>query len=225
MAKHRRIRKPHKKSLHQQKYDELHKKFVPGTSKHAAKKTNTHLDFIYSYETLKTYSRQGEHYVKFIRNHHPEVTDLSDCRPYVPEYLNTLIERNLSPYSVHTAAKAIGKLLDIHYGDPDYYTPPPRYRADIKRGRPGNSAHAHFSEKNNIKLIHFGKGTGLRRSEAVLTYPEHLYTRDHVFAEVARIEAIPANLRTRGEEDYLTALLAIQFFPNEQYRNQALLSP
>lgn len=56
----------------------------------------------------------------------------------------------MSASTLHTEAKALGKLYGICPDDEDYYQPPQRRREDIKRSRGPAKRDKHFSLKNVI---------------------------------------------------------------------------
>lgn len=205
------------KSLHQQVHDKFQSMLAIGRSKHDDKAAGVIQNKIYSWSTYRCYRRHALYFIAYIRAAHPECRKLEECRKYVREWLMLQETQVKSAWTVHTEAKALGKLFGITPKDPDYYKPPKRNRSNIKRSRPGNGAHANFSEKNNNCLVRFCSGTGLREHELLLTRPEHLYTREKIFEEIARIRLIPAADRSRNERRYLNALLDIEYFPKEEF--------
>lgn len=205
------------KSLHQQVHEKFQSMLTTGQSKYNDKIDGLMRDRIYSWNTYKCYRRHVLYFIDYIKAEHPECRKLEDCRKYVSEWLALQESRGLSAWTIHLEAKALGKLFGITPDSPDYYKPPKRNRCEIKRSRPGNGAHANFSEENNADLIRQCNGTGLREHELLLTRPEHLYTREKIFGESARIRGIPAADRSRNERRYLNALLDIQYFPKEKF--------
>ena len=217
MGKPRKKRNDLYKTLHQQAYNIMYGMLAIGKSKRDAILAGTYFLSIFAWGTFHTYMRHIDYFLKYIKDRHPECTTLRRCRRYIREWLQYRESQGLSAWTIHTDAKALGKLYQIRPGDPDYCRPPSRLRKDVKRSRDGNAAHKNFSEVNNADLIIFNQGTGLRRSELGLTYPEHLYTREIIRSETARIESIPKNRRTKRERQYLDILRDVSLFPNEEY--------
>ena len=101
-----------RRSLHQQKYTALRRILTPGESKHIAKVNATYLDKIYSYSTYDAYSRHTEAFLVYMKQVHPECKQLEDCRPYVSEYLDSLVQTgHYSAHTIHLKAKSLGKLF------------------------------------------------------------------------------------------------------------------
>ena len=76
------------------------------------------------------------------------------------------------------------KLFQIDPSDKDYYDPPKRRRADIKRSRLPATRDKHFSEANNYEFVCFCKGTGPRRCEARKIKGKDLYSRERIIKEL-----------------------------------------
>ena len=145
---------------------ELLKMAAFGESKKAAVEAGTADQKIFAHNTMKTYLRQARRYADWLEEHYPEVGKLKKSRSHVSEYLQEMCsEPESSAWTVHTAAKALGKLFGIKPEDPDYFEPPKRKRSEITRSRTRVERDRHFSETNNRELIEFCKSTGLRVSE------------------------------------------------------------
>lgn len=126
-------------------------------------------------------------------------------------------DQGLSAWTVQLEAKAMGKLYGISPDDKDYFQPPKRNRADIKRSRGDRVRDRHFSITNNDELIKFCKGTGLRRSELGALKGGDLLTKGEIEAEVARLEAMPDQKRTPEEVRRLEVLKDTRLFDSEYY--------
>jgi len=168
-----RRNKSYSKDLHQQAYERLKGMQSFGESKKAAMDAGTNRDKIFSANTYKSYWKHIKYFIKYIRENHPECTTLKSAKKYVNEWLQTRVDEELSDWTVHLEAKALGKLYGIQPDDENYFKPPKRNRKDIKRSRGDRVRDRHFSKTNNDELIKFCRGTGLRRSELLnLTPPD-----------------------------------------------------
>lgn len=172
--------KKYKKSLHQQAHDALSKMYAFGESKKKAKKEGSLDGKIFSYNTYKTYWKHIKYFLKYVEQAHPECTTLSSCEQYVSEWLQSRTDQGLSAWTIQTEAKALGKLFVIKPEDPEYFVPPVRRRADIKRSRYPCARDKHFSLKNNDEFIRFCRGTGLRRREITDLKGGDLLTREDI---------------------------------------------
>lgn len=198
-----RNNKKYHKNLNEQLYDRLTGMQAFGSSKKQAKDNNTVKDKIFSFSTYKTYMSQGRHFVEYLQAEHPEVTTLKVGRKYVPEYLQSMVDRGLSSWTIHTAAKALGKVYGISPEDKDYFKPPIRNRAEIVRSRNYAVRDRNFSYVNNAELINFACGTGLRREEMKSIKGSDLKTLGQIESEIRRIEAIPAEQRSPADLNIL----------------------
>lgn len=176
------------KDMHQQAYEKLVSMQAFGESKHAAMKDGTIDDKIFSFSTYKIYWRHTKDFIAYMKKNHPEVTTLKNARKFTNEWLQDKVERRQSAWTVHAAAKAVGKLYGIKPGDKDYFTPPERNRVEIKRSRGDAERDKHFSKKNNDELIKFCQGTGLRRGELELLTGADLITKEEIEKEIAALE-------------------------------------
>ena len=209
-------------SLHDQAYKKLTSMQAFGESKKEAVKNGTDRDKIFSVNTYKTYWKHTKYFIAWMKQKHPEVTTLPKAKPFVKEWLQSRVDQvddkgnHLSAWTIQTEAKALSKLYGIQPDDPDYFTPPKRNRADIKRSRSTTKRDRHFSETNNDELIKFCKGTGLRRSELSKLKPNDLMPADRIekalkqFEEKAKEEPSPYNQRV------LEALQDTKLFPGTQ---------
>ena len=139
---------------------------------------------IFSFDTHKTYRKQGEHFAKWVKENYPEITQLEDTKPLIQEYLDS--HPNDSVYTIKTKLSALACILDershitlekskggnlyVKKTAPFRIETQKRERANIKRSRKENTVgDKHFSEKNNAALITFHKCVGTRgRSESLM---------------------------------------------------------
>ena len=193
-------KKKYYKDLHQQAYEVLKKKLAIGESKKQVIQKGTAKDKIFSYKTYKTYWGQIKYFISYVKKNHPECKNLKYARQYVREWLKQGEEQELSAWTIHTEAKAVGKLFDISVDDPDYYQPPQRRREDIKRSRITRARDKHFSVTNNDELIRFCKGVGARREGMTKMRGKDLRTREELEHEVECLTSIAKSKGLTEEE-------------------------
>lgn len=212
-----RKNKSYSKDLHQQAYDRLNAMQAFGESKKEAMANGTAQDKIFSFNTYQTYWKHIKYFLKYIKDFHPECTTLKRAKKYVNEWLQTRVDQGLSAWTIQTEAKALGKLYGIQPDDPDYFQPPKRNRAEIKRSRGDRVRDLHFSKTNNDELIKFCQGTGLRRSELEALRGSDLMTRAQIEQEIVRIEALPEGAEKNQEEKHLGVLRDTRMFDCEYF--------
>lgn len=212
-----RKNKSYSKDLHQQAYDRLTAMQAFGESKKEAMANGTAQDKIFSFNTYQTYWKHIKYFLKYTKDLHPECTTLKRAKKYVNEWLQTRVDQGLSAWTIQTEAKALGKLYGIQPDDPDYFQPPKRNRAEIKRSRGDRVRDLHFSKTNNDELIKFCQGTGLRRSELEALRGSDLMTRAQIEQEIARIEALPEGAEKNQEEKHLGVLRDTRMFDCEYF--------
>ena len=163
-------RKKPNKSLIQQVKERLDAKLAIGESKYAAKREGTYTNYIFSWETYRSYLKHCFYFVKWCREqpvdptigHKPRILD--ECRMFAERWVQSTMDRGLSAYTVKLEVAALAKLYGCKSGDFDVETPA-RRRSDIKRSRGDAARDKHFSVSKNSELITFCKCTGLRRAE------------------------------------------------------------
>lgn len=146
-----------------------------GESKHQAKRDGTTSDKIYSFSTMKAYTRVGVAFGKYCKSAHGCKT-IDACRQYVEEYVKFRI-MDKSPYTVKLDVAALAKLYHCRSKDFAVDTPS-RIRPGITRSRTPRKMDAHFSEKRNADLVTFCRCTGLRRCEVASVKGTQLFMRD-----------------------------------------------
>ena len=163
-------RKNSNKSLKQQVKECLDSKLAIGKSKFAAKLSGTHKNYIFSWDTYRSYLKHCCYFVKWskqqpidpILGHKPRTLD--ECRIFAERWIQDGIDRGLSAYTLKLQLSALAKLYGCRTTDFDIRTPA-RRRKNIKRSRGTAARDKHFSVENNRDLITFCKCTGLRRAE------------------------------------------------------------
>lgn len=212
-----RKNKAYSKDLHQQAYDRLTGMLAFGESKKEAKMDGTMKDKIFSFNTYRNYWKHTKYFIAYLKENHPECTTLKKARNYVNEWLQVRVDQGLSAWTIQIEAKAMGKLFGIQPDDEDYFIPPKRNRADIKRSRGDCARDRHFSVTNNDELIKFCRGTGLRRSELETLKGKDLVTREQIDEGIAKLENIPEPERTPEEIRWLETLQDTRLFEEEYF--------
>lgn len=133
-----------------------------GESRHEAKKIGEASEHIYSIKTYEDYKQTMKVFAKYCLKEHPEVKHISDCKQYVKEYINYMIEKSLSSFSQKSRLSCFRKFYGDRFED---VKTEGRVRSKIRRSRYDTANSRHFSEEANAPLVHFCKCTGLRRSE------------------------------------------------------------
>ena len=141
-----------------------------GQSKHDAKKIARRISHetgerqtvkgVFSFETDRTYRKQGRTFINWIMIKHPEVRSLEQAKKYVSEYLTDNINRGLSPHTVHTRAYSLACIFkcDVKNFGVDL---PARKSSEAKRTRNAPKIEGFRSDKQYIHR--FAVATGARR--------------------------------------------------------------
>lgn len=153
------------KNLKMQCNDALTSACAFGSSKHNAKQNGTASSAVFSFSTFKTYKQQSYYFAEWCKEMHPEAKTLAAARQYVGEWLQMQIARDLSPYTVRTAASAMAKIYGCTTADFGVKMPA-RSRENITRSRGRAKRDSGFNEAQNAELCEFLRSTGLRRAEA-----------------------------------------------------------
>lgn len=169
------------KTLDKQVYDTLQTKNGIGRSKHDDKILGITDNYIYSFNTFKTYQKHCVYFVKwckenkYIRDalgHKPRT--LEECKPYVEAFIRHQESRELSAYTIKMEKSAIEKL----YGEKFSFDTKRTSRSDIVRSRNEVVRDKHFSEEKNAELVNACKHVGFRRSELTKCKSTDLINRD-----------------------------------------------
>ena len=189
-----------------------------GESKHKAKSDGTADKYIYSYSTAKVYKQQACQFVRWCKAGHKEVKTLADCRKYADDWLTSMENRGLSPYTLKTARSALLKV----YGESGksfrqistIRALPPTKLDDITRSRKETKSDKHFSEEKHQDFVRFCRAVGCRRRELEqLTIDNICAPPDDVGAlgvlvtngKGGKARVIPV---LSGEEEFITEYLA-----------------
>ena len=148
-----------------------------GRSRHEDKKTGDDVRFIYSSRTYQTYRDQGKAFAAYAKAQ--GLRNLDQAREVVPAYLQGMIDRGMSSYSVRTAASAIGKIYGVDYGSFGV-TMPERHRDEITNNRGVSAAvkRRHVSAATTEKYGAILRCCGLRRKEALTARGTDLIFKD-----------------------------------------------
>lgn len=157
MARERR------KNLKMQVNDALQGMCNFSQSRHAAKKAGVASQYIFSYNTYHTYQQQCHRYCEWLKERHSEVKRLPDAKAFVDEYLQSMIDVNLSPYTIKTAASALGKLFQCK--TTEWIKTPQRNHVNITRSRQRLVVNRHWDEVKHADVVEFAKSVGGRRAE------------------------------------------------------------
>ncbi len=163
-------RKKPNKSLKQQVKEVLDSKLAIGQSKYQAKLNGTYLQFIYSFESYRSYLKHCCYFVEFCKSQPTDVRlghkprTLEECRIFAERWLQYNIDRGLSSYTIKLELSALAKLYSCSSKDFDIQTPP-RLRSKIVRSRKDAARDKMFSTETNKNIITFARCTGLRRAE------------------------------------------------------------
>lgn len=212
-----RNNKAYSKDLHQQAYDRLKGMQAFGESKKAAMAEGTAGDKIFSFNTYKTYWKHIKYFLAYVKETHPEITTLKKAKKYVPEWLQSRVDQNLSAWTVQTEEAALNKLYGIQVDDPDRFQAPKRKREDIKRSRTTTVRDKHFSVTNNDELIKFCKGTGVRRSELVALQGSDIASRTQLEDRLKALESIRDQGLSQEQLGQVSMLKDALMFQNEYF--------
>lgn len=158
------------KSLVQQVKERFDSKLAIGQSKQLAKLDGTYTNYIYSWDTYRSYLKHACYFVKWCKDqpidpvlgHKPRT--LEECRHFSEKWIQYNLNRGMSAFTVKLEVASLSKLYSCRSTDFDIKTSP-RRRADIKRSRGVAARDKHFSLTENKDMITFCKCIGLRRAE------------------------------------------------------------
>lgn len=163
-------RKKPNKSLVQQVKERLDSKLAIGQSKFVAKIDGTYTNYIFSWDTYRSYMKHACYFVKWCKDQPIDPSlgykprTFGECRVFAERWVQSTMDRGLSAYTLKLEVASLAKLYGCSSSDFGIKTPV-RRRADIKRSRDSAVRDINFSTKENKDLITFCKCTGLRRAE------------------------------------------------------------
>lgn len=200
---HKRIKKL---SMHNQIYERLRGMYCPGQSKKEAMKDGTYYKKIFSSSTLTNYLQDCYRFERYVIAMHPEVKNLYEAKKYYREFLdykNGDVNNRGEPLAadtIHTYAKALGKLYRINPESKEYYVPPIRKRENIKKNRTvSKRTEIHFSEERHPEFVYLCLSTGLRRVELGRLKAEQIKTLNDLWSMKKQIESKPKDALTKDD--------------------------
>lgn len=132
-----------------------------GRSKHADKIAGVSGDYIYSWDTYRSYVKHANYFVAWCKSNYSCKT-LADCKPYAAAWMET--RSTLSPYTQKLEVSALAKLYGCSAADLGVKTESVS-RAAIKRSRGDAKRDRNFSETKNAMFVEFCRSVGCRRAE------------------------------------------------------------
>ena len=134
-----------------------------GKSRKEDKKTGLTKGRIYTDKTYHDYVKISKTFADWVRNRYPETKHLKQTKKYVNEYLQDMIDRGLSPYTIATRKAALMKLFGADSGD--FVSVPKRARENITRSRLSAERDKHLSDEKRKYYEKITDSIGCRRSE------------------------------------------------------------
>lgn len=144
-----------------------------GSKRSMDKTTDDTINKIYSEQTYRTYRKQFGYFADWVGKAHPEALTLEDTHKLANEYLQHLIDREISPYTIATVKAAMAKIYGV--SSSSFMKTPERERSGIKRSRYDVASDRHISEATESRLARFTSATGLRRSEMLKITSDDLF--------------------------------------------------
>lgn len=147
-----------------------------GMSKKAAKSVGKMEDYIFSYNSAKSYNKVGQAFATYVKEKHGSLRiTLNEAYKYAADFVWRAPAHSASTMMLERSALA--KIYGV--SGIDICDVPERKRKDITRSRERyvfsektgrkilnpKSRAGHFSEKNNQEIVDFVKATGTRRFE------------------------------------------------------------
>lgn len=137
------------------------------TGKGRSRATDKHLKKtegkIYSSKTFKTYSQQVSRFNDWLEANKGNNIAFDDALGYVDAYLQSMIDQELSPWTIATAKSALAKTFGVP--GTTFIRTPQRSRNKIKRSRLVTASDRHISNETEARLAVFTAATGCRRAE------------------------------------------------------------
>ena len=166
----------HKNKTYRKEADERLKSMLCiGRSKHNDKLNGVDRSAkIYSWSTYHSYRKWVDVFLAYCKKT-GRPTDLESCQQYVDPWLQSMIDKGLSAWTINLARSSVAKL----YGCPasDFLDVPKRKRSAIKRSREAVAMDSRVKDEWG-PLVDFCKATGLRRHEIAKLQGSDLRTGD-----------------------------------------------
>lgn len=161
-------------SIKRQIYNTLGKMTAFGESRHEAKQRardeSKPLDFytkdkIYSHKTFNNYVEIMKRGADYALAKDPSIKDIKDIKPYMSEWINSLIDEGKSAWTVSTYTAAINKFFGTSKDDYEYKEVK-RNLIDIEKNRPHiKETEIRYNPDNYKSELTFSRCFGLRASE------------------------------------------------------------
>ena len=127
----------------------------------AAKGIDYTKDKVYSYGTMELYARHTDYFGRWLCDNGMKNCTMDEAHSQIQPYIDSLVERGQSAWTVHTAAASICKV----FGDRmDSYDLPKRGLADITKSRT-EAIHDGFNSRHYGNLLQANEVLGLKKSE------------------------------------------------------------
>lgn len=115
--------------------------------------------------TKSQYSKILDRFAKFCYLEYGSYT-IENCREHIQDYANHLVDRNLSPSTIHTYIAAVCKAFEINMAE---INKPLRHTSEFTRGRkrelPVNRNDMDLQNFQYKRVVDFQKHVGIRRNE------------------------------------------------------------
>jgi len=142
----------------------LSSKIAYGDSKHTANRDGSASDKIFSFSTYKSYLKACNQYAEYIKEHdvQKQCHSLSKAYDagYATQYIDSLIDRHLSPFTIAQARSALAKLYGVE-GAEIHDNIPRRRAKDITRSRRPIERDLRLQERHP-DLYNAARSSGLR---------------------------------------------------------------
>lgn len=154
-----------------QKREEMRQQGVPFEERMAVNEMKEH---IYSYKTMKTYQQQTSYFGDFLLKQGLKKISIEESKEYIQDYVNYLVEKGQSPWSINTALSAICKATGASIKD---YEHPKRTISKIERGNIQRT-HDALNNKNASRILKANRLLGMRRNELKNLKAKDIIERD-----------------------------------------------
>lgn len=115
--------------------------------------------------TKSQYSKTLDRFARFCYGKYGCYT-IENCKEHIQDYANYLVDRNLSPSTIHTYIAAVCKAFEINMSE---IKKPIRHTSEFTRGRkrelPVNRNDMDLKNFNYKRIVDFQKHVGIRRNE------------------------------------------------------------
>jgi integrase len=166
---------------------------------HIGEHANNRTVGIHSYKTYTAYKQTSMAFIKYMRNDHKEVKDITDIkREHVIEYLQTRQNEGKSSYTISKDMAALNKLLFLGVTKKDAGIKKRTYKV-VTRSRLPRKHDSKYNPSNYKHQILFAKSTGCRRQSVLKVTPEDFVWKDGLPISVRLVEK-------GGKERYATIL-------------------